>query len=106
MQMATPTPGHLGTMTPEQLQAYRWEQEIDYRNRPLSDEELDTMLPTEGYKVISDKFCRFKCSHFLFRVVFISLLCMCLFICLFWMCGSAPQELLTVFLCKGSFRIY
>ncbi|XP_062517464.1 splicing factor 3B subunit 1-like [Corticium candelabrum] len=52
MQMATPTPGHLGTMTPEQLQAYRWEQEIDYRNRPLSDEELDTMLPTEGYKVL------------------------------------------------------
>jgi splicing factor 3B subunit 1 len=52
MQMATPTPGHLGTMTPEQLQAYRWEQEIDFRNRPLSDEELDSMLPTEGYKVL------------------------------------------------------
>lgn len=51
MQMATPTPGHLGTMTPEQLQAYRWEQEIDYRNRALADEELDSMLPTEGYKV-------------------------------------------------------
>ncbi|XP_046390024.1 splicing factor 3B subunit 1 isoform X1 [Ischnura elegans] len=51
MAMATPTPGHLMTMTPEQLQAYRWEREIDERNRPLSDDELDTMFPA-GYKVL------------------------------------------------------
>lgn len=38
------------SMTPEQLQAWRWEREIDERNRPLSDEELDAMFP-EGYKV-------------------------------------------------------
>jgi splicing factor 3B subunit 1 len=38
-------------MTPEQLQAYRWEKEIDERNRPLSDEELDQMFPP-GYKVL------------------------------------------------------
>lgn len=50
MAMATPTPGHLATMTPEQLQTYRWEKEIDERNRPLSDEELDAMFPP-GYKV-------------------------------------------------------
>ena len=37
-------------MTPEQLQAWRWEKEIDERNRPLSDDELDTLFP-EGYKV-------------------------------------------------------
>lgn len=37
-------------MTPEQLQAWRWEREIDERNRPLSDEELDAMFP-EGYRV-------------------------------------------------------
>ena len=37
-------------MTPEQLQAWRWEKEIDERNRPWSDEELDAMFP-EGYKV-------------------------------------------------------
>lgn len=37
-------------MTPEQLQAWRWEREIDERNRPLTDEELDAMFP-EGYKV-------------------------------------------------------
>ena len=51
MQMQTPTPGQLVSMTPEQMQAYRWEREIDERNRPLSDEELDTMFPKEGYKV-------------------------------------------------------
>lgn len=39
-------------MTPEQLQAWRWEREIDERNRPLSDEELDAMFP-EGYKVVT-----------------------------------------------------
>ncbi|XP_076824683.1 splicing factor 3B subunit 1-like [Clavelina lepadiformis] len=52
MGMATPTPGQLMSMTPEQLQAWRWEREIDERNRPLTDEELDTMFP-EGYKVLS-----------------------------------------------------
>uniref|UniRef100_A0A8C4NN35 Splicing factor 3B subunit 1 n=2 Tax=Eptatretus burgeri TaxID=7764 RepID=A0A8C4NN35_EPTBU len=51
MGMATPTPGHLMSMTPEQLQAWRWEREIDERNRPLSDEELDAMFP-EGYKIL------------------------------------------------------
>jgi len=39
-------------MTPEQLQAYRWEREIDERNRPLSDDELDAMFPA-GYKVLT-----------------------------------------------------
>ena len=33
------------------LQAWRWEREIDERNRPLTDDELDTMFP-EGYKVL------------------------------------------------------
>uniref|UniRef100_G1DGG0 Splicing factor 3B subunit 1 n=2 Tax=Capra hircus TaxID=9925 RepID=G1DGG0_CAPHI len=51
MNMATPTPGHIMSMTPEQLQAWRWEREIDERNRPLSDEELDAMFPG-GYKVL------------------------------------------------------
>lgn len=50
MAMATPTPGHLMSMTPEQLQAYTWQREIDERNRPLSDDELDSMFPP-GYKV-------------------------------------------------------
>lgn len=51
MGMVTPTPGHLMSMTPEQLQAYTWQKEIDERNRPLSDDELDTMFP-QGYKVL------------------------------------------------------
>ncbi|XP_067649690.1 splicing factor 3B subunit 1-like isoform X2 [Haliotis asinina] len=52
MAMATPTPGHLMSMTPEQLQAYTWQREIDERNRPLSDDELDSMFPP-GYKVLN-----------------------------------------------------
>ncbi|KAL0842091.1 hypothetical protein ABMA28_014281 [Loxostege sticticalis] len=51
MALATPTPGHVAAMTPEQLQAYRWEKEIDERNRPYTDEELDAMFPA-GYKVL------------------------------------------------------
>ena len=57
MQMQTPTPGQMA-MTPEQMQAYRWEREIDERNRYLSDDELDSFFPKEGYKVWV------FCSHF------------------------------------------
>ena len=39
-------------MTPEQYNALRWEREVEERNRPLTDEELDAMLPSEGYKVL------------------------------------------------------
>ncbi|CAH1789138.1 unnamed protein product [Owenia fusiformis] len=52
MAMATPTPGHLMSMTPEQMQAYTWQREIDERNRPLADEELEAMFPP-GYKVLN-----------------------------------------------------
>jgi splicing factor 3B subunit 1 len=36
-------------MTPEQIQARRWEMELDERNRPLSDEDLDALFPMDGY---------------------------------------------------------
>jgi len=49
--MATPSPAAMMQMTPEQMQAYRWEKEIDERNRPLSDDELDAMFPP-GYKIL------------------------------------------------------
>lgn len=39
-------------MTPEQMQAFRYEREIDERNRPLADEELDALIPS-GYKIIA-----------------------------------------------------
>ncbi|CAK9292846.1 unnamed protein product [Gordionus sp. m RMFG-2023] len=51
MGLATPTPRHLMSMTPEQVQAYRWEKEMDERNRPMTDDELDTIFPP-GYKVL------------------------------------------------------
>ena len=52
MNLQTPGTGQLGSMTPEQMQAWRWERELDERNRPLSDEELDALFPQEGYKVV------------------------------------------------------
>lgn len=53
MAMATPNfgsaaitiPGAGIPMTPEQLQVYAWQKEIDDRNRPLTDEDLDELLP-------------------------------------------------------------
>ena len=53
MGLATPTPMAAGAMTPEQMQSWRWERELDERNRPLSDEELDALFPQDGYKVSS-----------------------------------------------------
>ncbi|RZC83189.1 hypothetical protein C5167_045977 [Papaver somniferum] len=39
-------------ITPEQYNLMRWEKDIEERNRPLSDEELDSMFPQEGYKIL------------------------------------------------------
>lgn len=41
-------------MTPEQYQQMRWDKEIEERNRPLTDEELDILLPgiDDGYKIL------------------------------------------------------
>lgn len=41
-------------MTAEDFQKMRIERDIDYRNRPLSDEELDSMLPgtSDGYEIM------------------------------------------------------
>ncbi|CDJ58736.1 splicing factor 3B subunit 1, putative [Eimeria maxima] len=49
---ATPmTPG-TPLQTPEQLLALRLQQEFDERNRYLTDEELDRIMPTEGYEIV------------------------------------------------------
>ena len=44
--------GPAGSMTPEQIQQMRWEGEIEERNRPLTDDDLDGMFPPQGYKII------------------------------------------------------
>ena len=49
--MQTPS-SYLGPMTPEMAQRMRWEAEIEERNRPISDEELDAIFPPAGYKII------------------------------------------------------
>ncbi len=52
MGMMTPSTGGMqGSMTPEQMQAWRWEKEMDDRNRPMMDDELDAIFPQDGYKV-------------------------------------------------------
>ncbi|XP_062024324.1 uncharacterized protein LOC133740394 [Rosa rugosa] len=53
--LETPTPGTInlrGPITPEQYNLLRWEKDIEERNRPLTDEELDSMFPQEGYKIL------------------------------------------------------
>eukprot|EP01105_Mastigella_eilhardi_P024468 TRINITY_DN6386_c0_g1_i1.p1 TRINITY_DN6386_c0_g1~~TRINITY_DN6386_c0_g1_i1.p1 ORF type:complete len:1188 (-),score=423.60 TRINITY_DN6386_c0_g1_i1:33-3563(-) len=53
MGAATPTPGQLSRMmTPEQLIAARYDRELDERNRALTDEELDSMFPSEGFAIL------------------------------------------------------
>mmetsp|Transcript_14475 Transcript_14475/g.21768 ORF Transcript_14475/g.21768 Transcript_14475/m.21768 type:complete len:1246 (+) Transcript_14475:160-3897(+) len=49
--MQTPS-SYLGPMTPEMAQRMRWEAEIEERNRPLTDDELDMMFPPTGYRVL------------------------------------------------------
>lgn len=41
-------------MTAEQYQMARWEREMDERNRPLTDEELDAIIPKEGYRIMPE----------------------------------------------------
>jgi splicing factor 3B subunit 1 len=39
-------------VTPEIAQQQRWEAEVDIRNRPMSDQDLDMILPADGYKIL------------------------------------------------------
>lgn len=41
-------------MSAEQYQMARWEREIEERNRPLSDEELNSIIPAEGYRIMPE----------------------------------------------------
>jgi splicing factor 3B subunit 1 len=50
--MATPTPEQLAQMTPKEQHEARLQHETDYRNRYLSDEDLNNMVPVEGYTVL------------------------------------------------------
>lgn len=47
--LATPMPA--GAMTPEAMVAARFQYEMDYRNRYLTDNELDEMFP-DGYEIV------------------------------------------------------
>ncbi|CDF32068.1 Putative splicing factor 3b, subunit 1, SF3b1 [Chondrus crispus] len=47
----TPMLGN-GSLAPELLHASRWQADIDIRNKPFTDEELDRMLPSDGYTIL------------------------------------------------------
>ena len=58
--LATPGPAgsatpSLASLTPSQLAAYRVQADIDARNRPLTDEELNAMLPgpADGFEILT-----------------------------------------------------
>lgn len=50
--MATPMLSS-GDMTPEQFAQVRLAQDIDERNKPWTDDELDSVLPSEGYVILT-----------------------------------------------------
>lgn len=59
--MATPSAAQIAAhqamqsnvpLTPEQYQMMRYQREIEERNRPQTDEELDELLPSEGFKIL------------------------------------------------------
>ena len=56
---STPTPNALKTpellsLPPEKLKQLRWEKQLEERNRPYTDEELDMLLPgqDDGYEIV------------------------------------------------------
>merc|ERR1719440_1590119 len=51
MQTPMMTP-NFGAMTPEQIQSWRMDREMDERNRPLTNEELESMLGFPGYEIV------------------------------------------------------
>eukprot|EP01059_Diplonema_ambulator_P012517 TRINITY_DN2286_c1_g1_i1.p1 TRINITY_DN2286_c1_g1~~TRINITY_DN2286_c1_g1_i1.p1 ORF type:complete len:1258 (+),score=383.18 TRINITY_DN2286_c1_g1_i1:82-3774(+) len=46
------TPQQLAATNPELYAQHKFASEIEMRNRPLSDAELDDILPAEGYKIV------------------------------------------------------
>ncbi|KAK9938797.1 hypothetical protein M0R45_015517 [Rubus argutus] len=51
-ELATPTPGAIKAIMPEQNNLFGWDKEIKERNMPLTDEQLDAMFPQPGYKIL------------------------------------------------------
>lgn len=51
--MGTPQQQQQGEMTPELYNQLRFAQQVDERNKPLSDEEIDAMLPPTGYEIVA-----------------------------------------------------
>lgn len=51
--MTPTTQQMLAQMTPQQIQQWRIEKEMEERNKPLTDDEIERILPRDGYEVSS-----------------------------------------------------
>ena len=49
--METPMTGQI-PMTPEMMNEMRYQKDVDERNRPWTDEDLDALFPPEGYEIL------------------------------------------------------
>lgn len=53
--MLTPmTPAALAGLPPDQLLRYKIQSELDHRNRPLTEEEINSIIPSDGYAYNGD----------------------------------------------------
>ena len=63
--METPAVGSI-PMTPEMMNEIRFQKDVDERNRPWVEEELDALFPTEGYEVLQPP-ASYKVEIYLFQ---------------------------------------
>ncbi|CAD2086108.1 splicing factor 3B subunit 1, putative [Plasmodium vinckei brucechwatti] len=50
--MMTPMTPYLGSIQNNDYIKFKIKNEMDFRNRPLTDEDLDNLLPSEGYEIV------------------------------------------------------
>ena len=74
--MMTPTPGGL-----TRVQVNRWERDFDDRNRPMTDIELDQILPSDGYEVSWGGGC----------ILYIYIYILCLYIYIYYILVASIQ---------------
>lgn len=63
--MSTPVLNQFGlqnNLTPERIKQLRWEMELEERNRPMTDEEIDQLIQLPGYEVCFDSKGTLLCS--------------------------------------------
>lgn len=52
LNLSTPGPATPYHAAMEKAAIARWERDLDERNKPMSDEEIDALLPATGFKIL------------------------------------------------------